>query len=148
MLLIMRRASLAQGLMAKVRDAPGIQLCYEPDYANADVAIRSHLASGALLEVSEDGDHGIDFCLALCAWLREVTPHCRLMLMCPEGQPEAVSRAIEAKRRGEIDDFVFYDVWCLFLTTHNGTSTFINEGSAIMSNGYNTAERHLKGDLI
>ena len=57
-----------------------------------------------------DGDHGIDFCLALCAWLREVTPHCRLMLMCPEGQPEAVSRAIEAKRRGEIDDFVFYDV--------------------------------------
>ena len=103
MLLIMRRASLAQGLMAKVRDAPGIQLCYEPDYANADVAIRSHLASGALLEVSEDGDHGIDFCLALCAWLREITPHCRLMLMCPEGQPEAVSRAIEAnlKHHGE-----------------------------------------------
>ena len=54
MLLIMRRASLAQGLMAKVRDAPGIQLCYEPDYANADVAIRSPLASGALLAVSED----------------------------------------------------------------------------------------------
>ena len=48
-LLIMRRASLAQGLMAKVRDAPGIQLCYEPDYANADVAIRAHLAAGALL---------------------------------------------------------------------------------------------------
>ena len=56
-LLIMRRASLAQGLMAKVRDAPGIQLCYEPDYANADVAIRAHLAAGALLEVSEDGAH-------------------------------------------------------------------------------------------
>ena len=53
-LLIMRRASLAQGLMAKVRDAPGIQLCYEPDYANADVAIRTHLAAGVLLEVSED----------------------------------------------------------------------------------------------
>jgi len=31
-LLIMRRASLAQGLMAKVQDAPGLQLCYEPDY--------------------------------------------------------------------------------------------------------------------
>ena len=40
-LLIMRRASLAQGLMAKVRDAPGIQLCYEPDYANADVDRKS-----------------------------------------------------------------------------------------------------------
>ena len=73
-LLIMRRASLAQGLMAKVQDAPGLQLCYEPDYANADVAIRSHLATGALLEVAEDGAQDIDFCLALCAWLREVTP--------------------------------------------------------------------------
>ena len=109
-LLIMRRASLAQGLMAKVRDVPGLQLCYEPDYANADVAIRSHLAAGALLEVAEDGAQDIDFCLALCAWLREVTPHCRLMLMCPEGQAETVHRAIEAKRKGEIDDFVFYDV--------------------------------------
>ena len=109
-LLIMRRASLAQGLMAKVRDVPGLQLCYEPDYANADVAIRSHLATGALLEVAEDGAQDIDFCLALCAWLREVTPHCRLMLMCPEGQAETVHRAIEAKRKGEIDDFVFYDV--------------------------------------
>lgn len=109
-ILIMQRASLAQGLMTKVRNAPGIQLFYEPDYANADVAIRSHLATGALLEVSEDGVHNISFCLALCAWLREVTPHCRLMLMCPEGQTEVVHRAIEAKRRGEIDDFVFYDV--------------------------------------
>ena len=68
------------------------------------------LAAGALLEVSEDGAHDIDFCLALCAWLREVTPQCRLMLMCPEGQTQAVRRVIEAKRKGEIDDFVFYDV--------------------------------------
>ena len=109
-LLIMQRASLAQGLMAKVRDVPGIQLCYEPDYANADVAIRTHLATGALLEVSEDGVHDMDFCLTLCAWLREVVPHCRLMLMCPEGQTENVYRAVEAKQRGIIDDFVFYDV--------------------------------------
>lgn len=109
-ILIMRRASLAQGLIAKVRDAPGIQLCYEPDYAHADVAIRTHLAAGALIEVSEDDVHDINFCLTLCAWLRKVTPHCRLMLMCPEGQTEAVHLAIEAKRRGEIDDFVFYDV--------------------------------------
>lgn len=114
--LVMRRASLAQGLIAKVRNAPDIQLYYEPDYANAYVAIRAHLAAGALLEVSEDGIHDIDFCLTLCAWLREVTPHCRLMLMCPEEQTESVHRAIEAKRMGEIDDFVFYDVSLDYLT--------------------------------
>lgn len=108
-LLIMRRASLAQGLMAKVQDAPDLRLCYEPDYDNADTAIRSHLAAGALLEVAEDGEQDIGFCLSLCAQLRKVTPHCHLMLMCSEGQMEAVHRAIEAKRKGEIDDFVFYD---------------------------------------
>ena len=109
-LLIMRRASLAQGLMAKARDDPGLRLCYEPDYDRADTAIRSHQATGALLEVAEDGRQDMGYCLSLCARLREVTPHCRLMLMCPEGQTEAVHRAIEAKRKGEIDDFVFYDV--------------------------------------
>ena len=109
-LLIMRRASLAQGLMAKARDDPGLRLCYEPDYDRADAAIRSHQAAGALLEVAEDGRQDMGYCLSLCARLREITPHCRLMLMCPEGQTEAVHRAIEAKRKGEIDDFVFYDV--------------------------------------
>ena len=93
-LLIMQRASLAQGLMAKARDVPGIQLCYEPNYANAEMTIHAHLATGALLEVSEDCAHDIGFCLTLCAWLRKVAPHCRLMLMCPEGQEETVHRAI------------------------------------------------------
>ena len=109
-LLIMRRASLAQGLMAKARDDPDLRLCYEPDYDHVDAAIHSHQATGALLEVAEDGRQDMGFCLDLCARLREVAPRCRLMLMCPEGQTEAVRRAVKAKRRGQIDDFVFYDV--------------------------------------
>ena len=109
-LLIMRRASLAQGLMAKARDDPDLRLCYEPDYDHVDAAIRSHQAAGALLEVSEDGRQDMGFCLSLCARLRETAPRCRLMLMCPEGQAETIRLCIEAKRRGKIDDFVFYDV--------------------------------------
>ena len=75
-----------------------------------DAAIRSHQVAGALLEVSEDGRQDIGFCLSLCARLRETAPGCRLMLMCPEGQAETIRLCIEAKRRGKIDDFVFYDV--------------------------------------
>ena len=63
-LLIMQRASLAQGVDGENARCPDIQLCYEPDYANADAAIRTHLASGALLEVSENDIYGIDF-----AWI-------------------------------------------------------------------------------
>ena len=109
-LLVMRRASLAQGLMAKARDDPDLRLCYEPDYDHVDAAIRSHQVAGALLEVSEDGRQDMGFCLSLCARLRETAPGCRLMLMCPEGQAETIRLCIEAKRRGKIDDFVFYDV--------------------------------------
>lgn len=101
---------MAQGLITRVCNVPGIQLCYEADYAKADVAIRTHMATGALLEVAEDGAYDIGFCLTLCGWLREVTPYCRLMLMCPERQRKAVRYAIEAKQRKAIDDFVFYDV--------------------------------------
>lgn len=110
MILIMQRASLAQGLISKSNNISDFKLYYEPNYANADISIRTHLASGALLEISEDGTHDISFCLDLCTWLRKVTPYCRLMLMCPEKQLETIHRAVEAKRRGEIDDFVFYDV--------------------------------------
>ena len=104
----------AAGIVGSGTDGQGAgcprPLCYEPDYDHVDAAIRSHQAAGALLEVSEDGRQDMGYCLALCARLRETAPRCRLMLMCPEGQAETIRRAVDAKRRGEIDDFVFYDV--------------------------------------
>ena len=115
--LIMQRASLAQGLMEKISADSDLQLIYVEDYACADVAIRSHLASVALLEVTESGERDVDYCLGLCGWLREVTPSCRLLLMCPESSEEAVRKAIQAKREHHIDDFVFYDVSMDYLLT-------------------------------
>lgn len=108
--LIMQRTSLAQGLMIKARNNPDIRLYFEPDYGNANEIVIDNLTDGVLMEVSEDGIYNISFCLTLCARLRKKAPNCRLMLMCSEGQKEAVSCAIEAKLRGEIDDFVFCDV--------------------------------------
>ena len=108
-ILIMQRASLAQGLIAKVHNNSDIMLCYEPNYNNANETIDNIHANGALLEVSEDGKHDINYCLALCTGLRKTHPECHLMLMCPEGQIETIHRAIEAKRKGDINDFVFYN---------------------------------------
>lgn len=105
----MQRASLAQGLITKVRNISNIKLYYEPEYNNANDTINNFRANGALVEVSEDYKHDINSCLTLCATLRKATPECHLMLMCPEGQMETIHRAIEAKRKGEINDFVFYD---------------------------------------
>ena len=116
--LVMKRASLAQGLMKKIASDADIQLFYEADYANADVAIRSHLAHAALLEITENDECDADYCLGLCGWLREVTPECRLLLMCPESNEKAVRKVISAKREHLIDDFVFYDVSMDYLITN------------------------------
>ena len=108
--LIMRRRSIAQGLAQKLRDDPNIHLVFEPSYLRAQAVVRSRAANAALIEVAESGGHHrISDCLALCARLREEAPGCKLLLMCPERDEAVVARAVEAKRTGRIDDFVFYD---------------------------------------
>lgn len=107
--LIMRRRPVAQGLMDALRNGGDVHIIFEPDYAHADVAIRSHGAGIALIEVAEAGEYDMEHCLALCAWLRKETPDCKLLLMCPEQDEESVAQAVTAKRAGRIDDFVFYD---------------------------------------
>jgi len=108
--LVMRRKSIAQGLTQKLWNQADLHLVYELSYSHAQAAVCSHGAGVALIEVAESGEHhGVTDCLALCASLREAAPHCKLLLLCPERDREGVARAVEAKRTGHIDDFVFYD---------------------------------------
>ena len=108
--LIVWRKPIAQGLAQRLRDDPGIHLIFEPSYSRAHQAVCSRATGAVLIEVAESGgQHGISDCLALCAHLRGAAPQCKLLLMCPERDRAAVARAVEAKRLGHIDDFVFYD---------------------------------------
>ena len=107
--LIMKRQVLAQGLMHAARDNSGLIICYESDYAKADILIRETEAGTALIEIPENGRYDIDYCLGLCEWLRQETPGCKLILLCPTEKADAIEKAIDAKRIGVIDDFVFYD---------------------------------------
>lgn len=107
--LIMKRKVLAQSLMRLTREEKGIQMYFQPDYADADVVIRGCGASCALVEVAESGEYDVAYCLALCAWLKKETPACKLLLLCPENDEECISEVVAAKRAGKIDDFIFYD---------------------------------------
>lgn len=108
--LVIWRKTIAQGMAQRLRDDPGIHLVFEPSHSLAQAAVRSRAADAALIEVAESGEHhGIADCLSLCARLREEAPQCKLLLMCPERNQGDVSRTVEAKRAGRIDDFVFYD---------------------------------------
>jgi len=115
--LVVWRSAAAQGLAQKLRDYPGLRLLFEPSHTRAEAAVRSHGADAALIEAAESGGHGISDCLALCARLREGTPQCKLLLMCPEQDRAGVAQAIEAKSQARIDDFVFYDATAEYLVS-------------------------------
>ena len=108
--LLMKRASLAQGLIYKSALYDDLQLIHEPDYAKACQIILECQAQAALLEITEGEQCSPTYCLRMCSLLRQTVPQCRLMLMCPEQNPGAVEDSIRAKRQGLIDNFVFYDV--------------------------------------
>ena len=98
--LTMRRKPIAQGLMLMLGGNPDLRLTCEPEYGSADVA---------LIEVNESVRNDVSRCLTLCDRLRKEAPQCKLLLMCPEQDRTAVAQAVEAKRAGRIDDFVFFD---------------------------------------
>jgi len=113
--LIMRRKSIAQGLAQALGSA--LHVVFEPSHMRAQAMARSQGAGVALVEAAESGDHGVAECLALCARLREEAPQCKLLLMCPERDRDGVARAVKAKRRGRIDDFVFCDATIAYLVS-------------------------------
>jgi len=105
----MWRKIIAESLLAELNKEPGLQVYYEPDYTQADASIRNHNAKVALIEAAETGDRDVSYCLKVCASLPRETGSCKLILMCPGQDEEAVSQTINAKLEGRIDDFVFYE---------------------------------------
>lgn len=105
----MNRKGIAQVLRRRLSETNGVCACLEQDYANADSIARDFCATSALIEVGEDGDFDMLYCLALCDRLHRELPECKLLLLCPEDDDRGIAKAIAARRDGIIDDFVFYD---------------------------------------
>lgn len=110
------RQPIAQLLTQRLRDVPGANLIYEPDYAGFVDAISSYGADTALVEVEESGQYDMAYCLSLCKRIRKEAPNCRVLLLCPEQDAAGVSAAVEAMRDGRIDDFLFCNTTTEYLT--------------------------------
>ena len=115
-ILAMQRRPVAQVLISKMHENPGIQVVYEPEYDSLATDAADYGADAVLIEVSETGIYDAGYCLALCLRLRMEAPACRLLLLCPEQDEASVSAAVEAARSGLIDDFLFYDASIDFIT--------------------------------
>jgi len=107
--LIMWRRAIAESLLAKLDTEPFLRLCYEPDYTRADICVKKNNAKVALIEAAETGVHDVARCLEICAVMRKEAENCKLILMCPDQDEEAVAQTVNAMQEGRIDDFVFYE---------------------------------------
>ena len=115
--LAMGREPIAQVLAAKLADFIGVRVISERDYLTAADIACSRDAQTVLFELAEWGVYDADYCLRLCERLRKDAPDCGLILLCPEGDEVSVAAAVQARREGMIDDFVFYDASTDFLVS-------------------------------
>lgn len=113
----MHRRAIAESLLLKFRGSQDICLIYEPNHNIANIIIHNYDAKAALIEATESGPYGMNYCLALCKKIRKQTPGCKLILMCSEQDEENVRQVVNAKGKKLIDDFVFYDVTIDYLVS-------------------------------
>lgn len=107
-ILMMHRKVIMQGLVNKFQDDQDIHLIHKAHYYDKNILIGTRDAEVVLIEAAESGYYNTAYCLALCQQIRKFNPECKLLVMCPE-QNEAIKQVVDAKGKGFIDDFVFYD---------------------------------------
>ena len=115
-LLLSALRPFAQILTQKLRDELNTKLLHKTDYAGAENEIASYGADVALIEIAESGKYDAVYCLALCATLRENAPGCKILLLCPEQDEAAVEAAVQGRRDGCIDDFLFCNATVDYIT--------------------------------
>ena len=64
----------------------------------------------ALIEIPEKRGHPAQDALDICGDIKEASPGCKIILICPENDEESVSACIAAVRKGKINDYLFYDL--------------------------------------
>ena len=71
----------------------------------------------ALVEIPEQHGDPVQEAFDVCGDIKKVCPNCKIMLMCPEKDKKSVDACVEAKKKGYIEDYVFYDTSPIYLTS-------------------------------
>jgi hypothetical protein len=70
----------------------------------------------ALVEVPERYGDPVQDAFNVYDEIKEECPDCQILLMCSEQDKISVAACVEAKQKGRIDDFVFYNASVQYLT--------------------------------
>jgi CheY-like chemotaxis protein len=113
-ILFMWRQGVIQSIAHELNGNSQIRVVTQNDYSKAEETIRCNNAGIALVEVAEAGAYDIDYCISLCARIKEL--NCRALLMCPDRDETSIVATVNARHKNIIDDFVFSDASVAFIT--------------------------------
>ena len=76
-----------------------------------------HNPNLALVEIPERHGESAREAFDVCDDIKEARPGCKVMLMCPEQDKKSVDACVKAKKKGKIEDFIFYEASLEYLTS-------------------------------
>ncbi len=108
-LLAMQRKILAQSLRSALQASGKFEVYLEACNKNVLLAALKFGANIILIEIPESGVEPAKEKLNLCREIRKAIPESKLFMLCPEYSEESKNLVVDAKKHGEIEDFIFYD---------------------------------------
>ena len=108
-MLVLGRKVIADLLIKAIGKQSNMEAFGIYDYKNAGITALSRKPYLALVEIPEKHGFPALDTLNVCGEIKKSSPDCKIVLLCPEQDKESVDACIDAKKRDEIEDFLFYD---------------------------------------
>jgi len=113
---VLSRKLIAQTLTQAIKGKPDMDSLIEYNYKNAEISAGIHKPEITLMEIPERPGNPEKEILEVCAKIKQSSPECKIVLLCPEDNRDGISAVVEARKANEIDDFIFYDASLAYLT--------------------------------
>ena len=108
-LLVLCRKVIAGLMIDTINRRPDMEAFGVYRFSEAGPAACTYSPHIALLEIPERVNQPALETLDACREIKEASPDCKIILLCPERDKESVSACVAAKKQGKIEDFLFYE---------------------------------------
>ena len=109
-MLVLCRKVISELLIEAIKSRTGMDAFGLYEFKQAKGMALARQPKIALVEIPENRGYPVRDALDACGDIKEASPGCKIILICPENDEESVAACIEAVREGEINDYLFYDL--------------------------------------
>ena len=116
-MLVLCRKLIADFLIEAIHKRTDLETCALYEFKRVKDMAMVKKPKIALVEVPErHGTPAMD-AIAVCEEIKEASPGCKIILICPENDRDSVKATTQAVKAGKIDDFMYYDLSADYLVT-------------------------------